>query len=188
MLSNFFRRLLGSRQVRERPRLRVGEVTDQEVCDAIRSVPMHRAFLALLKDVVITRVNNDAVAGTSAQTQSTADDMSGFDSIMYLAAVGDVTNGCVLTLTAYSVATSAVTGGTSETSCTYTSASSTDADNTSLICDVFRPARPYCYATLTRTTQNAVVDGIWSFKYNAKKLPVTQSATVIASSFVGPNA
>ncbi len=158
------------------------------MCDAIKAVPQHFAAFSLLKDVVITRVLNSVVAGTSAQTQATADDMSGFDSIAYLALVGDVTSGSVITLTAYSVATSAVTGGTSETATTAYTAGTSDADNLLFVAEVFRPARRYCYATLTRTTQNAVIDGILSFKFNAKTLPVTQSASILASSFVGPNA
>jgi len=49
--------------------------------------------------------------------------------------------------------------------------------------DVYKPALQYIFASLTRTTANAVVGGIIAIQYKAGNKPTTQDATVIASNF-----
>lgn len=71
------------------------------------------------------------------------------------------------------VATAAFTAGAS------------DADNKVLVVDVFDPALRYVFASLTRTTANAVVDGIIAIQYTAGLRPTTQDASVLASA-IGP--
>lgn len=139
---------------------------------------------SVLKDMKVMRVANDAVAGTTDVT-TIAIDMAGFDSVCFIAALGDVTNGSVLLLTAYSNASNAASGGTAITNANAgLTATSTSADNDLIIVDVLRPANRYVYATLNRGTANAVVDGIIAILYNARSLPVTLDASVVASVFV----
>lgn len=133
-----------------------------------------------LTDCVKTMyVEFEAVAGTSTLTTDVVD-MSGYDAVRFIALTGDATSGTVLTLTSLSNTANSASGGTSEAVATYTSTSSTDADNKLLITDVVRPAGRYVYATLARATQNCVVNGIICELYRARSLPITQDSVVLA--------
>lgn len=148
-------------------------------------------MFSLLKDAKIMRVANDAVAGTADVTSSVVDLGSGeFDSICWVAALGEVTSGSVLTLTAKentanstsSPTPTSVSGGAT----TAFTAGASDADNNLVVVDVQRPAQRYQYCVLSRTTQNAVVDGIFAILYNSHSQPVTADASVIASALSTP--
>jgi hypothetical protein len=138
----------------------------------------------LLKDVKITVVSPAAVAGTTSIDSSVLD-MSGFDGVMYVALLGDVTNTSVLTLTAKgntANSTSAPTPITQKATDAFT-ADATSADSKAIVVDVYKPTLRYQFATLTRGTANAVVGGIIAIQYQASKKPTTQDASVIASAF-----
>lgn len=143
---------------------------------------------SLLKAGKVTYMLGAAAAGVVDQTPATPLDMTGYDSVAVLALTGDCTSGSVQELKVFGVATSAVTGGTEQTSstATFTSASATDGDNKVLIVDVTRwnPTLRYMYPTWVIDTQNCVSNGILAIQYNAKDLPVTQSSSVIASGVV----
>lgn len=143
---------------------------------------MAQGLMNFLKDCKVTRVLNDAVAGTSDQT-TTVIDMQGFDSVAFLLGLGDITSTCVLTLT---VKTNTANSTSSPTPVAVTggvvgpiTAGATDNDNGTYIVEVMRPTARYVFAVLNRTTANAVVDGIWAIQFNAKTLPVTQDATTV---------
>lgn len=143
---------------------------------------MAQSLMNLSKDVKFTRLSNDAVAATADVTSGVVD-MQGFDSVLFFIALGDITSGCVLTATAKTNTANstssptpvAVTGGVVGP----ITAGTTDNDNGTYLIDVQRPLSRYVFVVLNRTTQNAVVDGIWALQYNAKTLPVTQDATTI---------
>ncbi len=145
----------------------------------------------MLKDCVVTRVSNDAVAATTTVTSSVLD-MAGFDGVMFIALVGDVTSTSVITLTAKentanstsSPTPTSVSGGATGAF----TADATSADNGVFIVDVIRPSKRYVYCTLARGTANAVVDGILAIQYRAKNKPVTQPASVLASALSTPEA
>lgn len=139
---------------------------------------------SLLRNVKITRILVDTVAGQAA-TASDILDMNGFEGVMFIAKLGDVTNGSVLTLacqqnTANSTVGMAALSGTA----TYTAGSATDADNNLLVLDVVRPNKRYVRAVLTSATQDAVKNGIIAIQYGAKDAPTDQSATVIDSELI----
>jgi len=143
---------------------------------------------SLLKDTKIVRVANAAAAAQTDVTTSVVD-MAGYDSVMFVAALGDVTATSVLTLTVKentanstsSPTPASVTGG----SCTYTAAAS-DADNKLMAVDVVRPAYRYVFAVLSRGTANAVVDGVFAILYRSRSVPVTADSTVLASALSTP--
>ena len=140
----------------------------------------------LIKNVKVTRVAASAVA---AQTEVVSDvlDMTGYDGVMFVALTGDVTTACVLTLTAKgnsANSTSSPTPVTQKATDAFT-ADGTTADSKALVVDVFDPMLQYVFASLTRTTANAVVDGIIAIQYSAELRPTAQAASVIASAF-GP--
>lgn len=139
-----------------------------------------------IKDFKISRVANDAVAGTSDVTSSVLD-MTGYDSVVFIALLGDVTSGSVITLTAKentanstsSPTPTAITGGATGA----ITAGAADTDNKLLVSDIMRPDMRYVFCVLSRTTQNAVVDGILAVQYNSKAVPVTQPSDIAASVF-----
>lgn len=144
---------------------------------------------SLLKDCKITRVENAAAAGTS-EIKTDVLDMTGYDGVLFIAILGDVTDTSVLTLTAKentansdsSPTPTAVTDGATAAH----TATAADADNKMLVVDVVRPSKRYVFASLTRTTANAVVDAIIAIQYRARDLPVTQGSTVLASALSTP--
>lgn len=135
-----------------------------------------------LKDAKIIRVENSAVAGTSALTTDVVD-TRGFDSIAFVAVLGDVTATSVLTLTGKTNTADSVSSPTPVAltdTATFTAGAS-DADNKMMILDIQKPRARYVFAVLTRADANAVVDGIFAILYNAQEKPVTADATVLIS-------
>lgn len=140
----------------------------------------------LLNEVKITRVAN-AAAAAQTEVLSSVLDMQGYDGVMFVALLGDITATSVLTLTAKgntASSTSSPTPVTQVATAAFTAGAS-DADNKVLVVDVFDPALRYVFASLTRTTANAVVDGIIAIQYTAELRPTTKDASVLASA-IGP--
>lgn len=145
-------------------------------------------MLSLLKDCKITRVLNAVAAGTSDQ-DGTVLDMSGYDGVIFLAALGDVTATSVLELqvlgnTASSTSSPTPTEITVDE--TIFTAGASDADNKLLVVDVVRPSKRYIFPRLKRGTANAVIDGVVAIQYRTRDVPVTQGSTVLASALCGP--
>lgn len=134
-----------------------------------------------LSDCVKTvYVEAAAIAGTSELTSDVVD-MAGFDAVRVIGILGDVTDTSVVTLNLKSNSANSTSSPTptTEASATYTAGAS-DADNKLLTVDVVRPTGRYVFATLTRTTANAVVNGIILELYRSRTVPVSQDSTVIA--------
>ena len=139
---------------------------------------------SLLKNTKITRILVDTVAGQAA-TASDILDMSGFRSVCFIAKLGDVTSGSVVTLTAQQNTVNSVTGMAALSgTATYTSTSATDADDNLLVLDCAEPNERYVRAVFTSATQNAVKNGIIAIQYNPKDAPTTQSSTVLNSRLI----
>lgn len=138
----------------------------------------------LSKDIKVTVVEAAAAAGQTALTSDVLD-MSGFDGVIFIALTGDVTSGSVLSLVAKGNTANSVSSPTpiTQATATYTAASASDSDSKVLMVDVYRPPLRYIFASLTRTTQDAVIGGIIAIQYTAAKKPTSQDASVIASTF-----
>lgn len=143
---------------------------------------------SLLKDCLFTKAANAAAAGTT-DVDTTVFDMSGYDAILFIANVGDVTSGSVLELQVFGNTASSTSSPTpvelTADSATITAGAS-DADNTIFIVDVLKPSYRYVFARLVIDTQNAVTNGIYAIQYHARSVPITQGATVIRSALLGP--
>jgi len=142
-----------------------------------------------LEECKITRVANAAVAATT-DVDGDRVDMTGYDSVLFVALLGDVTSGSVLELQALqNTADSASSPTPAEITAdnvTHTAGAS-DADNKLLAVVVHRhdPALGrYLFPRLKRGSQNAVLDGMLAIQFNARNVPVTQSATLLASAFL----
>ena len=137
----------------------------------------------LLEVAEIRKVDNGHVAGTTTITTS-AVDMQGYEAVCFVADLGTVTDGCVLSLTAQDCATS---GGSYATivdqagNNVASSATASGSSNTVLATDIVRPQKRYVEGVLARGTQNAAVNTILAILYRAKAEPVKQGTTVLAS-------
>lgn len=141
--------------------------------------------LALLKEMKIKRVMNAVVAGTSAQSTS-AQDMAGFDSVCFVALLGTVTDNSVLTLTINENTTNSNSGGSAVTNGATAAATAATSSSLLLVVDVHNITKQYVYATLTRTAQNAVIDGMIAIFYNARSVPQGLDATILAAALAIP--
>lgn len=136
------------------------------------------------KGIKVTVVEAAATAGTS-ELVSDVLDMSGYEGVMFLAMLGDVTSDSVLTLTVKgnsANSTSSPTPVTQKATDAFTATGST-ADSKVLMVDVYKPPLRYVFASLTRTAANAVVGGVIAIQYGAGLKPTSQDASVIASAF-----
>ena len=140
---------------------------------------MQRNFL---KNAVLKVVEAAAAAGTS-ELVSDVVDTAGFEGVTFVALLGDVTDTSVLTLTVKGNTANHVSTPTpvSLGSATFT-AGAADADSKILAGEVYRPVYRYVFASLTRTTANAVLGGIIAILHGPRVGSVTQDATVIAHS------
>jgi hypothetical protein len=108
----------------------------------------------------------------------------GYDGVLFVAQLGDVTATSVLELQCQgSAAANGSSPSTEATTGTFTAGAS-DADNKLLVLDVSRPANRYVFSRLKRGTANAVVNSVLAVLYKNKVGPVTQDAVVIKSAFV----
>lgn len=139
----------------------------------------------LSKSIKVTVVEAAAAAG---QTELVSDvlDMQGYDGVIFIALLGDVTATSVLTLTAKANSANSVSSPTPVTQAAATfTAGASDADSKVLMVDVYDPALRYMFASLTRTTADAIVGGVIAIQYTAAYRPTAQHASVIASA-IGP--
>lgn len=136
---------------------------------------------SLLKETKVDKVLVATVAGTTDTLAGDILDLAGFDSVMGIAILGDVTNTAVVTLKAYTGDEAALGDGAYESVTATVTATTTSADNKLLILDIVKPGKRYCRFDLVRATANAVVDGIIGIRYNAAVKPTTQPADVVDS-------
>jgi len=138
----------------------------------------------LSKAIKVTVVEAAAAAGTSELVTDVLD-MSGYEGVMFLAILGDVTSDSVLTLTVKGNSANSVSSPTPVTqkATDAFTADATTADSKVLFVDVYKPTLRYVFGSLTRTAANAVVGGVIAIQYGATNKPTSQHASVIASAF-----
>lgn len=136
---------------------------------------------SLLKDCAIDKVLNNTAAGTSDTLNSDILDLSGFDSVCFIATTGDVIVNAVGTLKAYCGDNSALSDGSYKTTTATFTATATSADNKCVVLDVVRPGKRYVRADFVRATANIPVESITAIRYNARSKPTIQPSDVVAS-------
>lgn len=138
----------------------------------------------LLPNSKIKRVANAAAAGTSTITSSVYD-TEGVDAVTFLAFLGDVTSGSVLT---FKLQHGAQADGSDmadlpDALVSHT-ADASDADNKVLALEAIRPLKRYMRAQLVRGTANAVLDGIVAIGTCPAVAPTEHDASVLESKSV----
>jgi hypothetical protein len=139
--------------------------------------------MSLTKNVKITRVSNAAVAAQTA-IESNILDMAGFDGVLFVALLADVSDGSVLGLAAEQNDANSGSGMAALAGAVSFTAGATNADHKMLVLDVYKPRERYLRAKLTRTTADAAVSGILALQYGAKSVPTSHDAAVIASALL----
>jgi hypothetical protein len=141
---------------------------------------------SLLKETLITKVKVAVVAGVADITDADIIDLGSptegiFDSVLFVAVLGEVTTASELTLKAYCGDAATLSDGAYKTATAAVVASGNDTDNNLLVLDVIKPGKRYVRADLVIDTANAVVDSILAIRYNARTAPTTQTANVADS-------
>ena len=144
----------------------------------------------LLDGIKITVVANAAVAGTSDVAGSISDmaEDGGYDEVMYIAILGDVTATSVLTLNTQQNTANSTSGMASlpNAAATYTAAAS-DADNKCLVSDTVRPLERYVRPVLTRGIANAVVQAILCIRAKGRISPAARGDVIAFARAVNPS-
>lgn len=137
----------------------------------------------LLEFVKAIKVSNGASAGTTA-VNGTAVDMTqdgGYDGIAFLADLGTVADGSVLTLTPQQGEASDGSDAVAISGAATSAVTASTSSNKLIQTDTIRPTGTYVRAQLTRTAQNATVNTIIALLYRARKAPVPVDTSVLAS-------
>jgi hypothetical protein len=131
----------------------------------------------LSSEVEVVRIMNAVAAGTSDQTSS-AVDMVGYDSVMFVALLGTLTATQATSMKIQQSSDDGSSDSYGDLTGTDSGNMADDDDNQMIIIDVHKPSKRYLKAILLRETANAVIDGIIAIKYNARSVPITQGSTV----------
>lgn len=134
----------------------------------------------LLRNIKITRVMNAVAAGTSAQNSSVVD-MSGWDGVTFIAALGTLTATQVTSLKGQQGQVSNLSDA-ADLSGTLVGPLADGDSNKCLVLDIYRPTERYVRPVVNRATANAVIDGVIAIQYRGRKTPVTQDTATIAFS------
>jgi len=139
-------------------------------------------MLNFVHDLDVLRVAN-AAAAAQTDLATTVVDMQGYDSVAFIALLGDVSDGSELSLTLSTNAANSTAGATETVAAVSYTAGAADADNKLMVIDAMKPRQQYVFATLARGTANAAIDGILAVRYNGNERPELLGSTVVASAF-----
>lgn len=135
----------------------------------------------LTPNVKTIRVSNAVAAGTT-DIDCTAVDMTGYNSVRFIALFGTLTTTHVTKLV---IKQSSDNGSTDDYTTILTGTAMADGDsNKVLIAEVNFPGKRYVRCTVDRGTANAVIDGVIAELFNADLRPVTADSSVSAQNVV----
>lgn len=130
----------------------------------------------LSKNYKITRVENAAAAGQTA-VDSDSVDMANFEGVEFEVLMGSITTGGVQSAKLQQSEDDGDADGWSDIEGTSQTIADDD-DNQVFVLEVRRPTKRYVRCTVSRATQNSVVDGIVARRYGGRVKPATNGATI----------
>lgn len=134
-----------------------------------------------LETMKVVRVSNAVAAGQTA-VNGTAVDMRGFETVVFLVALGAIVSGAATSVKAQQGAAS---NGSDAADLAGTGITVADTDDNLVVAlEVHRPTDRYVRPVVLRATQNVTVDGIVAILFNGRKAPIALDATVVAASKV----
>jgi hypothetical protein len=129
----------------------------------------------------VTRLSNAVAAGTT-DVNATHVDMSGYEGVVFVAALGTLT---ATAATGMHAQQGQLSDDSDMADLAGTQLNMVDTeDNKLLVLEVVHPEERYVRPVLDRATANAVIDGIIAIQYGGKKAPETQPASVSASATI----
>ena len=133
----------------------------------------------LCKNVEIRVVGAPVVAGSTIENNSDRIDMTGYESVMFIAPITDSVDTGVATLTIQENDADSDTGmaAVEGTASTVTSAANDDINGTALVSEVYHPAKRYVQATRASATANIAYGSVIAVLVPRQR-PVTNGATV----------
>jgi hypothetical protein len=134
---------------------------------------------SLLKECKILKVEDSSDAGVTVLTTDIVD-MQGFSAVCFIIKLGAVVDAGTILATLYQDTAAAMGTEAAVDNTVGIATTSTDSEQV-LVLDVIKPKERYLRLKVARTTQNSTVDSIIAILYNPARIPVTQPATVDAS-------
>jgi len=135
----------------------------------------------LLNHVKVDKVINSVSAGTATNSSDILD-MQGFEGVMFVASMGDVSNTSVITLQVQQNTSNSASGmATLDDATTSFTADASTADDKLLIVDCVKPLKRYVRCQLITATANGEIDSVIAIRYGAHAKPITQGSDVVAS-------
>lgn len=130
----------------------------------------------LLSQETKTTLVKTAVAAGTTDIETDSVDMSGFDSVLFIAVFGTLTATQVTSMHAEQSADDSTFNDLEDSG----SAALADDDDDKIIqLDIHKPGDRYVRAVIDRGTANAVLNAVVAIQYNAKSVPTTQDADTV---------
>lgn len=141
---------------------------------------------ALLKDIAIDVVGAPVAAANNTDANSTRLDMTGFEGVIFIAPVTDSVDTGVATLTVEQNTADSDTGmaALAGAVATATSAANDDLNGKALVVEVHRPRERYVQAVRASATANIAFGSVIAIRYGARRVPLADAATILASATV----
>lgn len=146
-------------------------------------------MIELSKDCLFTKVMDAASFSGTLPLDDDTDyvDTDDYDCCLFVIALGEVTNGSVITVQVKGSELAPGASGAVEvelgTALEYTAST---ASNKLLLVDVMRPDYRYLYANINVATQDAEVDSVVAIQYRSRQAPVTSSDVLSSLQLVDP--
>jgi len=144
-----------------------------------------KGVLSLLKNGEVARKINGVAAGTGT-TNGSSVDMQGYESAMFILAIGAIDATGTVDLKVQGSSDDGSADAFADLTGTKVSYTATD-DNKLAIVEVVNPVERYLRPVVVRSTANSVIDGCVSVLFGARKAPTTQGSTIVANELhIGP--
>ena len=138
--------------------------------------------MTLTDNVKIMEVLTADAAANNTDANSDRIDMQGWDGIVFIVPITDITGTAVATLKVEANTIDSDTGMAAITgaSASVTSGGDDDENDTLLIVDVFRPQKRYVQGVITSSAANVAFGNTIAIQYKGSKSPITQHSSVQA--------
>ena len=142
---------------------------------------------SILKEAAFDRIKVSQAAGTTDVITSDAVDMAGYEGCLFVVTLGTLTSTGTVTCKLQQSSDNAVADGYSDIEGSSKANSGDTATTKQILIEIINPQKRYLKLLATRATANCGIDSITAIKFGAKKLPITDDASVDGTlQLVGP--
>ena len=138
---------------------------------------------SILKNCKILKVMDSQAAGVTDPASDIVD-TQGFAGVCFVAKLGAVTDAGAVTLKVQQNTANSTSGMADLSGATAAIAVTATDSEQSLVVEVIKPRERYLRAVVVRDTQNSEVDAVYAILFGAAAVPITQPATIDASTLV----